>query len=369
MSRCHKLINSSAKSLNSHIKNTGKERSDYSEGQVKHKGHNSHKTGDRRIFSSKYPVYLCTSDMLLALFGLNDCLIADFFNKVKSHVRNGSRTVQSPLTFHLLYNMLQHLFFILVKLQFFKDQLIPLCKLGCCKAYRNPGFLCMVFDQMHNGVKASVNSSSVIIRITKVYFFRLFLIFCHMKSMGYQLVNSLIFCCGNRNYRDSKHFLHPVDNDRTTVFPDLIHHIQGKNHGNIQLHQLHGKIKVPLNICGIHNINNTSWMLIQYKIPCYDFFAGIRRHGINSRKICYQGIAFSTDRSVLSVHSNTWEISHMLAGAGKLIKQSCLSAVLVSCQCKGKHFTVRKGIFRFLKMKFSAFSQSRMRDGMAVVFL
>ena len=63
---------------------------------------------------------------------------------------------------------------------------------------------------------------------------------------------------------------------------------------------------------------------------------------------------------VFSVYGNTGKISHMLIGAGQLIKQGGLAAVLVAHKRKGKYFTVRKGIFLLFCVVFSAFSVSGM---------
>ena len=55
----------------------------------------------------------------------------------------------------------------------------------------------------------------------------------------------------------------------------------------------------------------------------------------------------------------------MLIGACKLVKERGLSTVLVSCQCKGKEFSLRKWILICLYMIFATFSKS----GVARLFL
>ena len=57
-------------------------------------------------------------------------------------------------------------------------------------------------------------------------------------------------------------FLHLIYQDRTTVIPYLIHHVQCENHRNIQFHQLHGQVQVSFNIGCIHNIDDSLWMFI-----------------------------------------------------------------------------------------------------------
>jgi len=83
----------------------------------------------------------------------------------------------------------------------------------------------MVLNQVHNGVKTTMDSTAVIIYITKVHGSWRFLIFGNVDGMFYQLVDALIFGSRNRNDRDTKHFLHLVDHNRTAVIPHFIHHI------------------------------------------------------------------------------------------------------------------------------------------------
>ena len=113
-------------------------------------------------------------------------------------------------------------------------------------------------------------------QITEINCLRTFLIFCYMNGMLYQFINSFILCRRNRDDRDSQHILHLIDQNGTAVFPHLIHHIQRKNHRNIQFHQLHRQIQISLNIRRIYNVDDSFWMFIKHKISCYDFLAGIR---------------------------------------------------------------------------------------------
>ena len=158
--------------------------------------------------------------------------------------------------------MLQELFFILIQLELFQDQFIPFCQFACRKSYRNVCLLCMILDQMHDPVQASVYCSAMVICITEILSPRTFLIFCHMHGMLDQFANSFILRSRDWNNRYSKFLLHLIYQDRTAVVPHLIHHIQCQNHRNIQLHQLHGQIQVPLNIGCINDIDDSLWMLI-----------------------------------------------------------------------------------------------------------
>ena len=152
--------------------------------------------------------------------------------------------------------MFQHIFFIVVQLQGFQYDLIPLCQLGSGKPQGDFCLFGMVFDQVHDAVDTPVHRGILILLTAEIHSGRRFLILCHMNGMTDQLGDALIFRRGNGNHGNAQHLLHLIDADRTAVLPDFVHHIQGNDHGDIQLHQLHGKIHIPLNIGSIHNVDD-----------------------------------------------------------------------------------------------------------------
>ena len=250
--------------------------------------------------------------MFFTLFGANHRFVAHLFDKIKPHVRNRSGTVQPPLCFHLADDMFQGFLFIFIQLQAIPDQDISLCKLGSCKPHRNLRFFCMIFNKMHDRMQTPMHGTAVFLTVAKIHPSGALLILCHMNRMGNQLFNAFVFGCGNRNNRNAQKRLHLINQNGTAVFPHLIHHIKRQHHRDIQLHQLHRQIKVPFDICRIHDIDNSFWVLLQQKVSRHNLFAGIGGHRINAREIRYQRIFLSTDLTVLSVYRNTRKVSDML---------------------------------------------------------
>ena len=190
--RCHPVVNKISECRDSHLQQILEKCTDHTESKEKYKSHDPDKTWNCCIFSREDPVNLYTAKMFLTFFWFHDSFITDSFNEIKTHVGNCRCSVESSLFFHLLNNMFQHFLFILIKLQTVHDQLISLCQLRCRKANRNLCGLGMVFDQMHDRMEASVDCTTIFIRITKIYILWLLLIFCNMECMGYQFVNSFI---------------------------------------------------------------------------------------------------------------------------------------------------------------------------------
>ena len=84
-----------------------------------------------------------------------------------------------------------------------------------------------------------------------------------MHCMADQLLDTLIFRRTDRYHRNSQDFFQFIDIDRTAVIAHLIHHIQCQYHRNSQLHKLHGQTQVSLNICGIHDIDDSVRLAVQ----------------------------------------------------------------------------------------------------------
>ena len=174
---------------------------DHVESQVKNSDHDSDKTWDGSIFSSKDTVNLLAADMFLAFFWLNNGLTAYFFNERETHISNGSIAVKTSFFFQLQHDMFQHFFFVLVKGKLLQDQRVSFDGFACCKTYRKfctPG---VIFNQMDHSVDAAMNGTIIVILITKILSGRAFLIFCNMKGMADKLIHTFIFCSGDRDDR------------------------------------------------------------------------------------------------------------------------------------------------------------------------
>ena len=362
--RRHPGIHQIAETGDPHVQNIRKERADHSESQPENQRHDSHETWDRRILSGKHAVDLRAAHVFFAFSWFYHSLLADSLYKIKAHMRDSCRTVQSPLRLHLFYDMLKHFLFVPIQVQFLQDQPVSFRQLGRGEPYRDPGLFRVILDEMHDGVETSVYRSAVFLRVAEVNDLRLLLIFRHMKGVGHQLVDTFVFRGGDGNHRDPQHFLHLVDTDGSAVFPHLVHHVQGQDHGNIQLHQLHGKVQVTLDIRSVHNIYDSSGMFVQDEVPCHDLLTGIRRHGINAWKVSHQCVFLSPDRTVFPVHRHAGKIPHVLAGTGELIEKSRLSAVLIPRQGESQRLVLRQRVLGLFEVVFTALAQAGMWNGL-----
>lgn len=71
-------------------------------------------------------------------------------------------------------------------------QMVSLHQLGCRKAYRYAGSLCMVLNKVHDTVKGPVHSPLMVIGTAEIPNARLFPVPCHMDCMAHQLLHPLV---------------------------------------------------------------------------------------------------------------------------------------------------------------------------------
>ena len=67
------------------------------------------------------------------------------------------------------------------------------------------------------------------------------------------------------------------------------------------------------------------------------------------------------DLAVLAVHRHAGEVTHVLVGAGELVEQRGLAAVLLSCQCECQFGTLRERVLVSGIMVLACLTQAGVR--------
>ena len=62
-----------------------------------------------------------------------------------------------------------------------------------------------------------------------------------------------------------------IDAHRAAIGAKLVHHVQRKHHGNIELHELQRKIEVSLDIGRVNDVDNGCGRIVDKKIARNDF--------------------------------------------------------------------------------------------------
>ena len=163
--------------------------------------------------------------------------------------------------------------------------MVALSQLACRKAKGDLRASGVIVDEVHDAVETAVHGAVVILWVAEVCPSGALLVLGHMDGVLHQLFNAFILKRRDGDDRNAQHLLHLVDTDGTAVFPHLVHHIERQNHGNVQLHELHGEVEIALNVGGVHNVDDAPRLFIQQKRPGHQLFAGVGRHGVNARQV------------------------------------------------------------------------------------
>ena len=248
-------------------------RADDIEGEPEHQRHNPNEHGKRSVFARKHPVDPLAAQAFPALGGLSDRGLADPADEREAHIRHSGAAIQTALCFHLHDDMLQHLFLVPVEVELFQHERVALDHLPGGKAHRDPRAPRMVVDQVDNGVDAAMHRAAMVVLVAEILPLRAFLILGYMDRMIDELVNALVFRGGDRQHGHAEHRLHPVHIDGAAVARYLVHHVQRHHHRHVHFHELHGEIEVPLDVRGVHDVDDRAGLFVQHEAAGYDLLA------------------------------------------------------------------------------------------------
>ena len=249
---------------------------------------------------------------------------AEIFQEREAHVGQGRLSVQAGLLLHDGDDLFKRLPLVLRQVEGLLDDGVILNELGGGKAHRQAGGFGVVLHHVGRGVDAPVDGPQGVILVgvvrAKVDAHRGLPVAGDVDGVVDQLVDALVLHRRDGHHRDAQGLLQLVDPDRAPVGPHLIHHVQGQDHGDAQLHELHGQIEIALDVRGIDDVDDAVRLRLQQKAPGDDLLAGIRGEGVDARQVGHGGLRVASDRAVLSVHGDTGEITHVLVGPGELVK-------------------------------------------------
>ena len=243
--------------------------------------------------------------------------------------------------------MAQQLLLVFVQRQRLQNQPVALHQLGGAEPQRQPRPLGVVLEEMGHRMDAPVYRTALVAvgfpGVAEINAAGGLPVAGHMQRMVDQFADALVFGRRDGHHRDAQQLLQLVHHDGAAVGAHLVHHVQRQHHGNLQFHQLHGQVEVALDVGGIHNVDDAVRVAFQQKIPRHDLLVGVGGQGIDARQVGNGGLGMASDDAVLAVHRHAGEIAHMLVGAGQLVEQGGLAAVLVAGQRKVQRLALGDG--------------------------
>ena len=208
------------------------------------------------------------------------------------------------------------------------DVLVPLDELGGGEADRDAGLFRVVLDLVDHRVDAAVDRAGG----AEVVHRGVHLVPGGLDGDLHQLVHALVLHGGDGHHRDAQGLGEPLDVDGAAAGGDLVHHVQGQHHGDPHLHQLEGQVQIPLDIGGVHDVDEAVRLLVQDEVPGDDLLRRIGPDGVDARQIHHRAVLLAPDGAGLLIHRHAGEVAHVLVGAGELVEQCGLAAVLIAGQ-------------------------------------
>ena len=246
------------------------------------------------------------------------------------------------LRLHLLDAVLDKLQLILVQSQPCPDVLVVLNELGGGEAHRQARGLGVVLNLVDHGVDAAVYRPGG----AEVVDSRQGLIPGRRHGDADQLLHAVILHGGDGDHRDTQGSGHGLDVDGAAAGGDLVHHVQGQHHGDAHLQQLEGQVQVPFDVGGVHNIDDAVGPLVENKVPGDDFLRRVGADGVDARQVHHRAVLLPSDGAGLLVHRHAGKVAHVLIGAGELVEEGGLTAVLVAGQSEDHDCATSTWMFR-----------------------
>ena len=106
----------------------------------------------------------------------------------------------------------------------------------------------------------------------------------------------------------------------------------------MHFYQLQRQVQIALQIGGVDDVDDGVRLLPKDKVTCEDLLRRVGTQGINAGQIHNDAVFLPADLAHFSVDCHAREVADMLAGAGQLIEQCGLSAILIAH--KRKYHTV-----------------------------
>ena len=348
-----------AQRANARFKQILKERADNFKRQEENRQHDQDKCGNSRKASRKNAIRLLAARVFAAFMRLYHGQAADALDEGKTHAGQRRRAIKVALSLHLQRKVLDGFQLVFVQIQRTRHQRVAFCQLRCGKTHRNARFLGVIFNQVHNAVKAPMHRTAVFRSVAEVLALGTFAVIRNVHGVVHQLGNAFALHGANGHNGNAQLRFQFVDQHRSTVRGHFVHHVQRQNHRNVQLKELHGQIQIALDIRGVHNIDDTARFILQHELARNNLFCGIRTHGIDAWQVRDQGVCMAQQRAVLAVNRNSGEVAHVLVGARELVEQRCFAAVLVSYQGKCQFLILGKRRFLGCVVVAAAFAKAR----------
>ena len=323
-------INHARQRIDAEGEQVAQEFADDVERQIENEKHHAEKDRDRRVFSGQDAVELAAAGVLAALVRLYDRLRHGVFNEAVAHVRQRRVAVKTALLLHLHDGVLDQLQLVRVELKLVRDRFIALDELCCRKADGDARRLRVVLDYMADRVDAAVDGA---LR-AEVIDARLLAQTRRADGDFDQLLHALAVCRADGHDGHAQKLGQERRIDRAAVSGQLVHHVERQHRGRLERQELERQIEVALKVRRVHDVDDAVRLLIENEVPGHDLLGGVRPQRVNARQIDNGAVLLPAHLPAFLIDRHAGEVADVLVRAGELVKERCLAAVLIACECE-----------------------------------
>ena len=130
-----------------------------------------------------------------------------------------------------------------------------------------------------------------------------------------------------------------VNVDLVAILLDHVHHVDGHDHRDAQLHQLGGQIQVALQVGTVDDVQNGVGALADQIVPGHHFLQRVGRQGVNTRQVGDGNFGVLLQLALFLFHSNAGPVADELVCTGQRIEQRRLTGVGVAREGNGQLHT------------------------------
>ena len=158
----------------------------------------------------------------------------------------------------------------------------------------------------------------------------------HLHGLVDQLAQSGLLQRRGLDDRTAENHRQPLRVDLQAPLSDQVGHVERDDHGDSGLDELRRQVEVPLDVRGIHQIDDDIRVLIEQIVAGDDLLQSIGTERIDSGKVRDDDL-FTTlpvlQPSLLLLDRDARPVADILVGTCERVEHGRLSAVGVSCKC------------------------------------
>ena len=118
--------------------------------------------------------------------------------------------------------------------------------------------------------------------------------------------------------------------DLVAILADDVHHVHRQHHGDAELGELRGEVKVTLKVRAVDDVQNGIGARADEVISRYDFLQRVGGQRINARKVGDDDTVMTFELAFLLLDRDARPVADELVGAGQSVEQGGFAAVRVA---------------------------------------